>query len=179
MVKNITIEMACSINGFIARENGEEDFLLERGWQIMLEFLKDEYDVLVWGRKTFEAVLSWGEEYINDLKDINIIVLSKKSYQGKNIEFLNNVYFAENVEDVIRISEVKGFEKIFISGGAKTNNEFMVKNVVDTIILNYNPYVISDGIKIFEGEAFENKLKLENIKKEQDGIVQVKYSVIK
>lgn len=49
-MRNITVEMACSINGLIATEDGNEDFLSERGWEIMLEFLKD-YDVLIWGRK--------------------------------------------------------------------------------------------------------------------------------
>lgn len=52
----ITIEMACSINGLIATEDGNEDFLSYRGWEIMLEFLKD-YDVLIWGRKTWDNIL--------------------------------------------------------------------------------------------------------------------------
>ena len=69
MIDNITVEMACSVNGIIARENGEEDFLLERGWDIMLEFLKNEYDALVWGRKTFESIKKWGKKYISDLND--------------------------------------------------------------------------------------------------------------
>ena len=72
-VKNITIEMACSINGLIATEDGNEDFLSQRGWEIMLEFLK-EYDVLIWGRTTWESIISWGEEYLNDLKNINIVI---------------------------------------------------------------------------------------------------------
>lgn len=29
-MKEITIEMACSINGLIADQNGEEEFLLQR-----------------------------------------------------------------------------------------------------------------------------------------------------
>ena len=36
----VTVEMASSINGLIAYENGSEDFLLERNYQIMLDFLK-------------------------------------------------------------------------------------------------------------------------------------------
>ena len=58
-MRKITVEMACSINGLIATEHGNEDFLSYRGWEIMLEFLK-EYDVLIWGRKTWENIVSWG-----------------------------------------------------------------------------------------------------------------------
>lgn len=67
--------MACSINGLIATEDGNEDFLSQRGWEIMLEFLKEQ-DVLIWGRKTWDNIVSWGEEYLKDLQNINIIILS-------------------------------------------------------------------------------------------------------
>ncbi len=33
----ITIETACSINGLIADKNYNEDFLLHRNWEIMIE----------------------------------------------------------------------------------------------------------------------------------------------
>ena len=72
----ITIEMASSINGLIADKNGDEDFLSNRNYQIMLNLLKD-YDCLVWGNTTFKNVISWGEEYINDLKDIILIIFLK------------------------------------------------------------------------------------------------------
>lgn len=85
--------MACSINGLIATEDGNEDFLSFRGWEIMLKFLK-EYDVLIWGRKTWENILSWGNEYLNDLKNINIIILSKRDEQEN--EFPNVTYCNSN-----------------------------------------------------------------------------------
>ena len=31
-MRKITVEMACSINGLIATEDGNEDFLSYRGW---------------------------------------------------------------------------------------------------------------------------------------------------
>ncbi len=173
-MRNITIEMACSINGLIATEDGDEDFLSYRGWEIMLEFLK-EYDVLIWGRKTWDCILSWGESYINDLKNINIIILTT---QNKN-EDIENVKFCTSIDECLKLCEKLNFEKIFISGGATINNLFMEKNIVDNIILNYNPYVLSKGIPLFEGKFFENKLKLDNIVREKDDIVQVHYKVIK
>ena len=93
--KKITIEMACSINGIIAREDGEEDFLSERGWEIMLEFLK-EYDVLIWGRKTWDNILSWGKEYLEALKDINIIILSNSE---NRMAELPKIIYCNSVED--------------------------------------------------------------------------------
>lgn len=173
-MRKITIEMACSINGLIATEDGNEDFLSYRGWEIMIELLK-EYDVLVWGRKTWDNILSWGEDYIKDLKDINIIILTtQKEYENKD-----NVKFCTSLEECLKLCEKSNFEKIFISGGATINNLFMEKNLVDNIILNYNPYVLNKGIPLFSGTAFENKLKLDKIVREKEDIVQVHYSIIK
>ena len=107
-MRKITIEMACSINGLIATEDGNEDFLSYRGWEIMLEFLK-EYDVLIWGRKTWENIVSWGENYLNDLKGINIIILSETS--KKQSEF-SNVAYCNSIEDCLKVKVVKEKEDI-------------------------------------------------------------------
>jgi len=174
-MREITIEMACSINGLIATEDGNEDFLSHRGWEIMLEFLK-EYDVLIWGRKTWDNIVSWGEEFLQDLQDINIIILSKTS--KKDDEF-SNIIYCNSVDSCLRICEQLKYEKIFISGGATINNAFMQRGIVDNIILNYNPFILNKGIPLFTGNYFENKLKLEKVIKEKDDIVQVHYRVIK
>ncbi len=171
---NITIEMACSINGIIAAEDGNEDFLSYRGWEIMIEFLKD-YDVLIWGRKTWDNILLWGNEYIEDLKDTNIIILSRNNNESE----LPNVTYCTSVEECLNLCKQLNYKKIFISGGATINNAFMEKGIVDNIILNYNPYILNKGIPLFEGKYFENKLKLEKVVKEKEGIVQVHYSIIK
>lgn len=174
-MKKITIEMACSINGLIATEDGNEEFLSFRGWEIMLEFLK-EYDVLIWGRKTWDNIVSWDEEYLNDLKPIKIIILT--SEENRKSEF-SNVTYCNSINECLSICEKLGYEKLFISGGATVNNAFMEKGIVDNIILNYNPYVLNKGIPLFTGTYFENKLKLEKIVKEKEDIVQVHYSVIR
>lgn len=171
----VTIEMACSINGLIATEDGNEDFLSERGWEIMLEFL-EKYDVLIWGRKTWENIISWGEEYLKDLKDLNIIILSSKNIETKKFP---NVIYCNSIDEVLKVCEKMKYEKLFISGGATINNAFMEKGIVDEIILNYNPFVLNKGIPLFKGTYFENKLKLEKIIKEKDDIVQVHYSIVK
>lgn len=169
-MRKITIEMACSINGMIATEDGNEDFLLYRGWEIMLETLK-EYDVLIWGRKTWENILSWGTEYINDLKNINIIVLTKKPKQNSD-----NIKYCSSIEECLDLCQKLNYEKILVSGGATLNNEFMKRKIVNDVILNYNPYVINKGIPLFSGEFFESKLKLNKIVRESEDIVQIHYN---
>ena len=174
-IKKITLEMACSINGIIATEDGNEDFLSYRGWKIMIELLK-KYDVLIWGRKTWDNILSWEEGYINDLKDINIIILTSKKHTKS--EF-SNVTYCNSVKECLELCEKLKYERLLISGGAKVNNAFINKGIVDDIILNYNPVVLNKGIPLFMGDYFESRLKLEEVVKEKQGILQVHYSIIK
>ena len=73
--EKITVEMACSINGLIATEDGEEDFLSFRGWEIMLELLK-EYDVLIWERKTWDNIKIVREQ--ENIVQVHYSVINKK-----------------------------------------------------------------------------------------------------
>jgi len=154
----VTIEMACSINGIIATENGNEDFLSDRNYEIMLEILKD-YDCLVWGNTTFKNVISWGENYINDLKNILVIVFSKE----EQISNFKNVIYVKSLEEFLNISKMKKLNKVLVSGGAHINTLFMKNNLVNSIIINYNPYVLNKGINLFAGDSFEHKLSLDKV----------------
>ena len=110
------------------------------------------------------------------MKDLNIIVLSRKNSETNG---LPNVIYCNSIDECLKVCEKMKYGKLFISGGATINNAFMEKGIVDNIILNYNPYVLNKGIPLFEGNYFENKLKLEKIIKEKEDIVQVHYSIVK
>ena len=141
----------------------------------MLEWLK-EYDLLIWGRKTWENVLSWGDNYLNDLNDTNVIILSKENKDAR--EFPNIVY-CNSIENCLELCEKMKYKKLLIYGGATINNAFMEKGIVDDIILNYNPFVLNKGIPLFKGNYFENRLKLEKVVEEKENIVQIHYTIIK
>lgn len=168
----VTVEMACSINGLIADDKGNEEFLSNRNYQIMIELLKN-YDCLVWGNTTFKNVIYWGENYINDLKDTTIIIFSKE----QKISKYNNVMFCNSLEMFKNICEERNIKKVFVSGGAHINTLFMRNNLVDDIIINYNPYVLNNGINLFEGDSFEQQLELNKVVQEKEGIVQIWYKV--
>ena len=168
----VTIEMAASINGLIATEEGSEDFLSDRNYQIMLDFLKEQ-DCLVYGNTTFKNVIFWGEDYINALKDITVIIFSKT----KQTSNYKNVIYVDSIEEFKKVCKEKHLNKIFISGGAHINTLFLENNLANRIIINYNPYLLTKGINLFEGKYLEKELQLEKVVKEEEGIVQIWYKV--
>lgn len=168
-----TLFMAVSANGFVARRDGDEDFLPHAGWLQMLEFAK-KYSHLIWGRATYEVVRSWGGNFIKDIENIPIIVVSS----GKKIAYPKNVTICSSPNEAIKVVEKMGHKKAFLSGGPTLNTSFAKAGLIDEIILNYNPTLIADGIKLFCESDFELKLKLEEIKKLSADIYQARYSVI-
>ncbi len=168
----VTIEMAASINGLIATEEGSEDFLSDRNYQIMLDFLKEQ-DCLVYGNTTFKNVIFWGEDYINALKDITVIIFSKT----KQTSNYKNVIYVDSIEEFKKVCKEKHLNKIFVSGGAHINTLFLENNLANRIIINYNPYLLTKGINLFEGKYLEKELQLEKVVKEEEGIIQIWYKV--
>ena len=43
------------------------------------------------------------------------------------------------------------------------NNLFLENNMVDEIIINYNPYVLTNGINLFNGNDVEKSLVLNKV----------------
>lgn len=161
----VTIEMAASINGLIATEEGSEDFLSDRNYQIMLDFLKEQ-DCLVYGNTTFKNVISWGEDYINALKDTTVIIFSK----AKQTSNYKNVIYVDSIDKFKKVCKEKNLNKTFVSGGAHTNTLFLENNLANRIIINYNPYLLTKGINLFEGNYLEKELQLEKVVKEEKDI---------
>jgi len=72
-----------------------------------------------------------------------------------------------------------GFKKILLSGGGTINSAFMKDSLVDEIIINVEPFVLGNGIRIFSQENFESKLRLLDVKRLKSGIIQLRYKIIK
>ena len=168
-----TLFMAVSANGFVARRDGDEDFLPHDGWLKMLEFAK-KYGHFIWGRKTYEAVQSWGGDFMKDIENIPTIIVSN----GKKSSYPENVAVCSSPIEAMSIVERMGQKKAFLSGGPTLNTAFIKAGLIDEIILNYNPTILANGIKLFSESDFELKLKLEEVKELSSDIVQMRYSVI-
>lgn len=78
----------------------------------------------------------------------------------------------------MKIVENIGCKKAFLSGGPTLNTSFAKEGLIDEIILNYNPTILSDGIKVFAEDDFELNLKLQGMRQISSDIVQARYLVL-
>lgn len=168
----VTLFMAVSLNGIIARENNEEDFLSEINWKTLIA-LANKTKCIVWGKKTYEIVKTWEQKYLDDLKETKKIIVSGNSdYKPKT-----NTEYAISPEDAIQKLEKQGFKGVILTGGSTINSAFAQKDLISEVIININPIIIGKGIPLFNPSEFDLKLKLLETKTLPENILQLRYKV--
>lgn len=170
---NVILSMAVSANGIIATKTGGEDFLSHGNW---LQFVKlvNRVGCFIWGRKTYEAVTKWEGNYLHDLKDAKKVIVSHA-----DIKLKDGFILAHSPEEALEILSNDGFEEVILTGGATNNNEFAKRGLIDEVILDVNPVIIGDGIPLLAPSDLEIKLKLVHCEKVAEGILEVRYEVIR
>ena len=170
----IILYMAISVNGIIARKNGAEDFLSHENWE-KFESLAKEHGNFVVGRKTYEAVKSWGENYNFDtITNVEKVVIS----QNPSLTLNETYTVARSPKAAIEKLSQKGFKNILVTGGATINSAFAKENLLDEIILNVEPVMIGQGVPLFSEENFDLTVELISSVK-NNGLLTLHYRVIK
>lgn len=170
----VTLFMAISLNGLVARKNNEEDFLSHDNWNTFVELAKST-GCMIWGRKTQEVVETWEGEYLNEINDIKKVVVSS----NPNLKLGENYIQASSPVDSLNKLEIEGFKDVILTGGSQLNSSFATEGLIDEIKLNIEPVVVGKGISLFHANDFDLKLKLLTTKQITDQIIQVHYSVKK
>jgi len=173
IMRKISLFIASSLDGYIARESGEIDWLFTDQDYGYTEFMA-EVDTLIMGNKTYQQVLEFDEYPYTDQE---VFVLSN-TLHGKaenNATFVNG-----NWHDFItNVRQSKG-GVIWLVGGAQTIQYFLKHNLIDEIILSIHPIILGSGIPlIIQDSSLETKLELKNLKTYDSGLVQVTYGVKK
>ena len=167
----ITLYSAISIDGFIAKEDGNSDWVSDTDGEIFDKTCKKTRCIFV-GRRTFDQFK--GEIY--PIQSVTNIVLTSNKNQQPTEE---NTFYFNSVREAIKTAEEKGHNEAILVGGAKTNESFLTENVIDEIILSIHPLVLGSWLKIFNkysGEIRMNLVKTESMKNE---LVYVYYKVNK
>lgn len=171
----VVLFMAMSLNGIIARENNEEDFLSNIGWDVLCDLAK-QYKSFIWGRKTYEVVQTWEKRYFTqEIEQAKKIIVSNQS----NLNLASGYELASSPTAAIDKLSNYGFSTTVLTGGATLNSSFAKENLIDEVLLNIEPIVVGSGIPLFSPLKFDLPLKLISSKSIDGKVVQLKYSVEK
>jgi len=168
-----SVFIGTSLDGFIARTNGELDFLHEGGGEAhgYDEFIAT-VDAFVMGRNTFETVLGFGSWPYGEKP---VFVLSTRPLPTLPPEAAVEQLSGEPAEIVSTLAE-RGIEHIYVDGGI-TIQRFLQAGMIHRIIVTRVPVLIGTGIPLFG--PLQNDIKLEHIRTEhyKSGLVQSEYAV--
>lgn len=168
----VILYMAQTINGIVARNNYNEDFLSDENWEVFLGLVK-ETGCFVVGRKTYEEAKKSKDYNFDKIKATKIIISNNPA-----INLDAGYTLANSPEDAFKKASKLGFKKILLTGGGKINSAFIKSGLIDEIIINIEPFVLGKGVRIFSEDDFENELKLLEVKKLKSGIIQLHYKII-
>lgn len=174
-MRPITLYIASSLDGFIARKDGDISWLeayqqegQDYGYS---EFLRS-IDIIVMGSKTFEQILNFGPWPYGDIKTY---VLTKRDLQIP--EKAKVVLTIESLEELIPKLREESLKGIWLVGGAATAKSFLRLKAVDRIILAIIPKLLGEGIALFGDTGSESAMVLQESRVYGDGIVQMYYDV--
>lgn len=168
------IDLVISLNGMIARENGDEDWLPQDGWDAFLQQVYKYKNVVV-GRETYEIVKEkYQEDNFDAIKGVlKIIVTRNSNYAAPDESYV----VAHSPEEAIRLVEEHGLEYAYVGGGGKLAGSFLRAKLVEGLHLTVLPKIIPKGRPFIGNEDFAD-VELELLKSEaHDGKVVLDYKV--
>lgn len=169
----ITLFMATSLNGVIARPDYREDFLSRQNWDSFLECAQ-RTGAVIWGRKTHEKIRKYGSQYFGPMKDLAKIVVST----DPNLSLEQGFERATSPREAVAAIEAKGFTAATLAGGSILNASFAKERLIDSVEMNIETVIVGRGIPLFAVDDFDLKLDLVSVTQIGDRIVQVRCAVI-
>ena len=168
-MSKVIVYIASSLDGYVARKNGDIDWLPEVAESGYDAFYKS-VDAVIMGKTTYDQVLTFGEYPYKDKK--SFVFTHTSQNKDKNIEFLSDV------EKFVKNGFPGTGKNIWLIGGSQIIASFLKQRAVDEIIISMVPILLGNGIPLFKN--IENETKLELIKTEKyDQLVDLHYKVLK
>ncbi len=179
----VTIHMAASLDGFIARKDGRVDWLETSDEFIggdsldpsdVEAFLKT-IDCYVMGSRTYETALNFETKGLGwAYGDKPTFVLTSRNLPRirETVEFYSGD-LAQFVNERLR----PAFSNIWFVGGGAVSGECLRRGLADEIRYSILPILIGDGIRFFEKLGSDVALHLREIKAYNSGIVELRYDV--
>ena len=168
------VYIATSLDGYIARKDGNLDWLTEipnpGNSDFGFSLFMDRIDGIVMGRNTFETVVGFNEwPYTKPVFVLSNTLKSIPEKYRREAEIVKG-----NLDGVVDSLRTKGINNLYIDGG-KTIQNFLRKDLIDEMIITRIPIVLGSGISLFAEMDMEIKFKLVNTEVLNEDLVKSTY----
>src|SRR5689334_3442994 len=173
--RKIIVHIATSADGFIARPDGNLDWLTRRpapkGFYGMPKFVQT-VDAKILGRKTFDMSLKLGAPF--SAKDPHYVFSRRPAPASipPGVQFVT-----EPISAFAKRLRKSAGKNIWMMGGGEIIASFLDEGAIDEFFISIVPAFIGEGIPLLAARHRDVPLNLRSVKSFPDGVVQVHYEV--
>jgi len=181
-----SVFIATSMDGFIARKDGNVDWLHTAGngkaltgenADMGLSDYLSSVDCMIMGRKCMDMISSMNltpEQWFYG--DLRIIVLSKTIKEApENLKGKVEMYSGD-LQTLVSNLENEGYQHAYIDGGT-TIQSFINLEMINELTITKAPVLLGEGIPLFGRTAKDIKLEAGEAVAFSNDFIQIKYKV--
>jgi dihydrofolate reductase len=172
MARKVILYIATSLDGYIAKQDDNLDFLSlveQEGEDYGYADFEKTVDTVILGRRTYEIAASMAGHFPHSDKNAYIIT-RKPRPDTDSVKF-----YSGDLKALIHKLKSENGKDIFCDGGAGIVNELLKNDLIDEFIISIIPALLGDGIKLFQEGRPELKLELVSTKQFEKGLAQLHY----
>lgn len=178
MNRKVTVFIATSLDGYIAKPNDDLSFLKiveQEGEDYGYAEFTSTIDTLLLGRKTYDWVKReiGTSHYDNGERDVYVLTRTERPQEGRTI------FFTGSLVELIAGLKSKEGKGIYCDGGAEVVTELLKNDLIDELIISIIPILLGDGTRLFKDGRPEQRLELLSTKSYDKGLVQLHYRRMK
>lgn len=173
-MRKLSLFIATSLDGYIAKDNDNLDFLKlveKEGEDYGYAEFTANIDTIILGRKTYDWVLSeiGASHYDNGDRDVYVITRSPRPDSGRT------KFYSGSLTALIQQLRSQNGKDIYCDGGAEIVNELIKSDLIDEYIISIVPVLLGSGVRLFKSERPEQVLELVETKTFDTGLTQLRY----
>ena len=180
--RKIIVYIATSADGYIARPDGDVEWLNRRPGTVDygMKAFYPTIDTILWGRKTYDWVLAYSKKTgakggMFDTKLANYVFSRKPPKRAApGVEFVS-----EPVKAFAQRLRATPGKHIWMMGGGELIASFLDAGEIDEFDIHVIPTFIGEGIPLVAPRHRDVPLRLRSARKYPDGVVRLRYEVVK
>ena len=174
----VILYIASSLDGYIARPDGNVDWLDEIAAPVdgpeedygYGEFFAGIGTVLM-GRLTYEQILTFGVDYPYPGTAGYVFSRTRAGEKDENVEFVDGADIPKFIAHIKATSD----KHVWLIGGGLLIREFLRLDLIDRFIVTVMPLILGEGIPLFPPPTPQLNLELTGNHAYSNGMVQLTY----
>lgn len=176
-MKKVKLYIASSLNGYIARPDGDVDWLDAIPNPDLNDYgYYDFYsscDVTMQGNNTYKFILDGGHDFPYTTSKNYVFTRNKTLRDNNDVHFIT-----EDIANFVRSLKLEKGKDIWLIGGGQINTLLLDYQLIDEIWIYIMPIILEDGIPLFAMLTKDANLELISSKAYDTGVVEAKYKVV-